>query len=55
MPVRLATDLDAEVAAADLVILLQDHSAYDLDLVARTARRILDTRGRLVGPNVERL
>jgi UDP-N-acetyl-D-glucosamine dehydrogenase len=55
VPVRLAADLDAEVAAADLVILLQDHSAYDLDLVARTARRILDTRGRLVGPNVERL
>jgi UDP-N-acetyl-D-glucosamine dehydrogenase len=54
-PVRLAEDLDAEIAAADLVILMQDHSAYDLDQVTRGACRILDTRGRLAGPHVERL
>jgi len=54
-PLRRVTDLDAEVAAADLVILLQDHSAYDLERISRTARRILDTRGRLAGANVERL
>ena len=53
--VRRAADLDAEVARADLVILLQDHSAYDLDRIARTARQMLDTRGRLAGPNTERL
>ena len=53
--VRLAAGLEAEIGAADLVILLQDHSAYDLDFLARTAVRILDTRGRLVGANVERL
>jgi UDP-N-acetyl-D-glucosamine dehydrogenase len=54
-PVRRATDLDAEVTAADLVILLQDHSAYDLRQITQRAHRILDTRGRLAGPNVERL
>ena len=54
-PIRCVADLDAEVAAADLVILLQDHSVYDLDHIAQRAQRILDTRGRLTGPNVERL
>jgi UDP-N-acetyl-D-glucosamine dehydrogenase len=52
-PVRRATDLDEEVANADLVILLQDHSAYDLDCISRNARLVLDTRGRLQGSNVE--
>src|SRR6266700_1548305 len=54
-PVRRAADLDEEVAHADLVILLQDHSAYDLDRISRNARLILDTRGRIEGPNVEML
>ncbi|MGD0602211.1 MAG: UDP binding domain-containing protein, partial [Streptosporangiaceae bacterium] len=52
-PVRRATDLDKEVALADLVILLQDHSGYDLDRISRDARLVLDTRGRLEGSNVE--
>jgi nucleotide sugar dehydrogenase len=50
--VRRADDLDSEVAAADLVILLQDHSAYDLDKIARDAPLLLDTRGRVAGPGV---
>ena len=54
-PVRRATDLGDEVANADLVILLQDHSVYDLDRIARDARLVLDTRGRMEGPNVETL
>jgi UDP-N-acetyl-D-glucosamine dehydrogenase len=54
-PVRRAGDLDEEVAQADLVILLQDHSAYDLDRISRTARLVLDTRGRMAGPQIERL
>ena len=54
-PVRRATDIDAEVGSADLVILLQDHSVYDLERISQRACRILDTRGRLAGPNVERL
>ena len=54
-PVRRAEDLDAEVASADLVILLQDHTAYDLDKLSRTARLILDTRGRIAGAHIARL
>ncbi len=47
-----AEDLHAEVAAADLVLLLQDHSCYDLDRLSVSANPVLDTRGRLNGPNV---
>jgi len=51
-----AEDLDAEVATADLVILLQAHQVYDLAQVARTARLMLDTRGVTpAGPHVEPL
>lgn len=52
-PVRRVTDLDAELPHADLVILMQDHSGYDLDRITRQAPLILDTRGRTTGPNVE--
>jgi len=49
-------DLDTnELVAADGVVLVTDHDALDLDLVATHARFVLDTRGRLDGPNVERL
>ena len=54
-----AEDLDAEVATADLVILLQAHQVYDLAQVARTARLMLDTRGVVpktpAAPHVETL
>jgi UDP-N-acetyl-D-mannosaminuronate dehydrogenase len=53
--VPLAEDLPAGVAEADLVILLQDHSAYDLDMIAHSARLVLDTRGRIAGPQVATL
>jgi nucleotide sugar dehydrogenase len=52
-PVRRAADLGEAVAGADLVILMQDHAAYDLDRIAGDARLVLDTRGRARGPNVE--
>ena len=42
-----AADLEAAVAAADLVILLQAHQDYDLPGIAATARLLLDTRGAL--------
>ena len=45
----------AELEAADAVVLVTDHAAFDYELLARTARFVLDTRGRLDGPNVERL
>lgn len=53
--VRRAANLDEELGLADLVVLLQDHSAYDLELIARKSRLVLDTRGRMTGSNVVRL
>lgn len=54
----LVTRVDAdaaELAAADLVVLLTDHRAYDYELIERTASHVLDTRHRLQGPHVEHL
>ena len=54
--VERVTATTDEVAAADAVILLADHDSFDLDLVFRSARFVLDTRHRLPpGPNVEYL
>jgi UDP-N-acetyl-D-glucosamine dehydrogenase len=44
-----------ELEAADAVVLLVDHDAFDLDLVAAHARYVLDTRHALEGPNIEHL
>ncbi|AGZ40614.1 nucleotide sugar dehydrogenase [Actinoplanes friuliensis] len=44
-----------QLAAADAVVLLADHDAFDLDFVTRHARFVLDTRHRLTGPTVESL
>ncbi len=40
-------DLEAAIEAADCVIIVTDHSAYDWRRVAQRARRIVDTRGAL--------
>src|SRR5262245_3408242 len=48
--VRRAADVSAEVPPANLVILLQDHAACDLDRTDRDAQLLLDTRGRLAVP-----
>ncbi|HTY71978.1 MAG TPA: nucleotide sugar dehydrogenase [Actinomycetes bacterium] len=53
--VTRADDLETELAKADLSVLLQNHTAYDLDFVAATARRLFDTRGKVVGEGVARL
>lgn len=50
-----AEDLDAALARADLVVLLQNHSAYDLGAIAGQAARLFDTRGATSGPKVVRL
>jgi UDP-N-acetyl-D-glucosamine dehydrogenase len=42
-----------ELQAADAVLMLVNHDAFDLGLVARHARYVLDTRHCLAGPNVE--
>lgn len=45
-------DLDAEaVAAADLVLLVTDHSYFDMSLLDDPAVRVLDTRNALTSPN----
>ena len=45
----------AEAAAADAVVLLTDHDAFDLPALAERATLFLDTRHRVVGENVEYL
>ncbi|MEU6339564.1 nucleotide sugar dehydrogenase [Streptomyces sp. NPDC046977] len=52
-PVAPAGDLPTALGEHDLTILLQDHSAYDLQDVSDRARLLFDTRGRLNRPDVE--
>jgi nucleotide sugar dehydrogenase len=40
-----APDLDAALAAADVVVLLQPHAQYDLDAIGSSGAAVLDTRG----------
>ncbi|MEY4322229.1 MAG: hypothetical protein RL410_10, partial [Actinomycetota bacterium] len=40
---------------ADVVVLLQAHAAYDLNGIAAKSKVFFDTRGKITGPNVERL
>jgi UDP-N-acetyl-D-mannosaminuronate dehydrogenase len=45
-----------ELASTDLVIMVTDHDAFDVELVAAMAPLVLDTRRSLpMGPNVEHL
>jgi len=44
-----------EIDAADAVVLVTDHDIFDLQMVVERARYVLDSRGRIHGPNVERL
>ena len=46
---------EAEVARADAIIVLVDHDAFDLEMVARLGSFILDTRRCVEGPTVEYL
>jgi UDP-N-acetyl-D-glucosamine dehydrogenase len=45
----------AEVKAADAVIIVTDHDDFDYELVRRHARYVFDTRNRIQGPTVESL
>ena len=50
------TDLEEAVTKADITVLLQRHSDYDLDALGRLAPKLLDTRGAMPDlPTVERL
>ncbi|MCW2919510.1 MAG: lipopolysaccharide biosynthesis protein [Actinomycetia bacterium] len=44
-----------ELRAADAVVVLTDHDAFDFQLVQRVSSYIFDTRNRCSGPAVERL
>jgi UDP-N-acetyl-D-glucosamine dehydrogenase len=44
-----------EVAAADAVVLLTDHDAFDIDGIGRHARFVFDCRHHLAGDNIETL
>jgi nucleotide sugar dehydrogenase len=48
-------DLERAVAEADCVVMLQPHRTYDLAAIAANAALVLDTRGVMEGPSVERL
>lgn len=53
--IELVDCSEAEVAGADLVIVLTDHDGVDWQLLERHAARVLDTRNRLRSPEVDRL
>lgn len=44
-----------EIHRADAVLVLVDHDEFDLELLAKEASYVLDTRRCLEGPNVEHL
>ena len=48
-------DLETAVAEADLVILVQNHTAYDVEKLATLAQQFFDTRGVTTSPGVHRL
>ncbi len=54
-PASLVPLSDTEIEAADAVVLVTDHDEFDLERIVSLSSYVLDTRGRLVGPNVERL
>ncbi len=56
-PTTLVPDLEEALALCDIAVLLQVHSCLDVDLIAREAPLLLDTRGRIAreAPRIERL
>lgn len=48
-------DLDAAVAGADVVVLVQNHSSYDADALAGQSQRFFDTKGATTVPQAARL
>ncbi|GIH27490.1 UDP-N-acetyl-D-glucosamine dehydrogenase [Acrocarpospora phusangensis] len=55
-PIPRQEDLAEAIVAADVTVLLQQHAAFDLDLIERQGSLVLDTRGVLAtSERVERL
>jgi len=55
VPVELLDDVERAAADSDIVVVLQHHDAYDFERIVEKAAAVFDTRGRLAGPNVQRL
>jgi UDP-N-acetyl-D-glucosamine dehydrogenase len=53
--IKLVQATPKEAKAADAVVLLTDHTAFDYDAIADAARYVLDTRHRMAGGVVEHL
>ncbi|GAA5155911.1 nucleotide sugar dehydrogenase [Pseudonocardia eucalypti] len=53
--ITLVAGTEADVAAADLVVVLTDHDDIDWPLLEAHAEKVLDTRNRLRSPAVDRL
>jgi len=47
--------LDGSISEFDLVLLLQAHSAYDIDFISLNSKYLFDTRDKAKGPNVQSL
>jgi UDP-N-acetyl-D-mannosaminuronic acid dehydrogenase/UDP-N-acetyl-D-glucosamine dehydrogenase len=43
------------LVAADLVLVLTDHDAFDWSAIGAVSEKVLDTRNRMVGTDVETL
>ncbi|UFU02204.1 nucleotide sugar dehydrogenase [Ruania suaedae] len=54
-PLERVPDLAEAVAGADLVILVQNHDAYDVEALAESARSFFDTRGVTTSSQTHRL
>jgi UDP-N-acetyl-D-mannosaminuronate dehydrogenase len=53
--IRRVLDLQRAVEQSDLVVLVQNHSAYDVDAIAEGAGCFFDTRGVTTSPRAHRL
>jgi len=53
--IRLAELSAEELSAADAVVVVTDHDAFDFELVQRAASYVFDSRNCCTGPAVERL
>lgn len=53
--VERVDDLPSGLASADVTILLQPHTTYDLNDIAKQAKLLFDTKGKVEGGGVERL
>ncbi|WP_030608747.1 nucleotide sugar dehydrogenase [Streptomyces sclerotialus] len=52
VPLARVESLPEALEGADLAILLQDHSCYDMTTLTRAECALLDTRGKAAGPRV---